>query len=405
MKKTLTIAILTLAVLSSSAQTKPQFVYDVNFQYNLDNREFYAGDELYAASRTFNSARLTPGAGFLYKQDKKLTHKVMAGIDVLNNMGEYPVYSGDKYLDNWDLFHEVTFWYSLEADLRKARINGCAGMFPGRFSAFGQPFSSRNIPRAFVSDENMFYDPNIEGLLVNARREHAFYEIGLDWMGLYGSRRREQFRIFTYGKGAVSNWLNVGWVANFHHYASSVEYIGVVDDNLVSPFVEFDFKGIFKKRPEAFSVSFHYLQGIHQDRVRDTGLELSSGGEATLDVRNWGVGICNSLYYGTSQMPYYSLYSSGLYRGSPFYQVRGVAGNWKESGYYNRFEVYYQPKIASFLDLRISAVAHFASNASHSGYQGWQQKFSLVFNLEKALRKETRNPEHRLPVRMFDLIL
>lgn len=405
MKKTLTIAILSLVAWSSTAQTKPQFVYDVNFQYNLDNREFYAGDELYTTSRTFNSARLTPGAGFRFKQDNKLTHKVMAGIDVLKNMGEYSVYSDDKNLDNWDLFHEVTLWYNLEADLRKVRINGYAGMFPSRFSAFGQPSFSRNIPRAFVSDENLFYDPNIEGLLVNAQRKHAFYEIGLDWMGLYGSQRRERFRIYTYGKGAVSDWLDVGWVANFHHNASSVEYCGVVDDNLVSPFVELDLRKLFRSRPEVLSVTLNYLQGIHQDRVRDTGLELAFGGEATLDVRNWGAGICNSLYYGTSQMPYHALYASGLYRGNPFYQVRGVAGDWKENGYYDRLEVYYQPKIASFLDFRISVVAHFASNASHSGYQGWQQKFSLVFDLEKALRKETGKPEHKLPIRMFDLIL
>ena len=70
-----------------------------------------------------------------------------------------------------------------------------------------------------------------------------------------------------------------------------------------------------------------------------------------------------------------------LYAGSPFYRVRDYGGNWKHSGFYDRAEIYWQPYIADFVRLRLSAVFHFTGD----GFQGSQQKLSVLFDLGRAL--------------------
>jgi len=402
MKRTAATFAMALLMLPAMAQNKGEFIYDVNFQYNFDNREFDAGDELFTKSKTINAARLAPSVGVSFKQNKSLTHKVMAGVDVVKDMGG-------------DMMHEATLWYELDANLANSHIKGYAGAFPRRNSVFGatdtqmEGMPGRNIPTALLSDEYRFYDSNVEGFMVTAQRRRAYYEIGLDWLGMYGSQRREQFIVFSYGKSQLSKCVSAGWAANFHHYANAIEYGGVVDDNLLSPFVELDFKDFFRNGPQALSLTFNAIGGLHQDRKRDTGLDLSYGGQVGFNIMNWNVGIRNELYYGNSLMPYWSVvspegtaYASDLYRGNPFYRMDEVNSGAKTMKAYDRLEAYYQPSIASFLDLRISFVAHFAQGQ----FQGWQQKLGLVFDLEKARnsRAVERNRRMREPS-LFELFL
>lgn len=74
-----------------------KFAYDINFEYNFDNREFDTGGNLYTNSMTINAARLTPMAGFKINEGNKSEHKVMLGIDILKNMGLLP-----QMLQKWD---------------------------------------------------------------------------------------------------------------------------------------------------------------------------------------------------------------------------------------------------------------------------------------------------------------
>ena len=48
---------------------------------------------------------------------------------------------------------------------------------------------------------------------------------------------------------------------------------------------------------------------------------------------------------------------------------------------YDRLEVYYEPRIADFVNLRVGLVAHFLE----SGYAGFHQQVSLIFNLQELL--------------------
>ena len=81
-------------------------------------------------------------------------------------------------------------------------------------------------------------------------------------------------------------------------------------------------------------------------------------------------------------MPYYAnvdnaglKYGPDLYFGDPFYRIHdnGATG----AGFYDRLELYYEPDIADFLSLRVSALFHF----NGMKYTGCQQMIALRFNL------------------------
>ena len=57
---------------NSQKENPVKFDYRVNFEYNLDNREFDVGKNLYTNSMTINAARLTPQIGFKVN-DKSMT--------------------------------------------------------------------------------------------------------------------------------------------------------------------------------------------------------------------------------------------------------------------------------------------------------------------------------------------
>jgi hypothetical protein len=93
------------------------------------------------------------------------------------------------------------------------------------------------------------------------------------------------------------------------------------------------------------------------------------------------------MFYGTDMMPYYNnfdnaglMYGAQLYFGDPFYRVHddGATG----AGFYDRLEVYYEPKLSNWLDLRVSAVFHF----NGTRYSGCQQVIGLRFDLHELLQ-------------------
>ncbi|MGN1215334.1 MAG: hypothetical protein ACI4TJ_03715 [Candidatus Cryptobacteroides sp.] len=388
------VLLLLLPVLCSvecMAQSRPQLVYDLGFEYCFDNREFDSGQESFTDSRTIHAARLTPAIGLSLPSSADVQQRIMLGIDIFKNMGDSPTSEELRNSVNSGLLREMTLWYAIEASLPKTTVKGYAGIFPRRYSVFGNPdtpkedMPGRDIPSLFLSDANRFYDSNLEGILVTSANSRSYYELSLDWLGLFGSRRREQFIIQSYGKGSLSKWIHAGWVASLHHYANSLEYSGVIDNATLAPFLYFGFERLCRTPFDRLSLTFHYIQGIHQDRRNSTGLEYAFGGQVSLDVRKRNFGIRNEIYYGMGQMPYYDLegpdgnaYSSSLYRGNPFYRI-SPNGDWKVPGVYDRLDLYYQPIVAGILNLRISNRFHFSGN----GYEGWQQVVLLSVNLDR----------------------
>lgn len=367
----------------AAKESKVKFLYDAYFDYKLDNREFDEGNEQFTESMTLYGARLTPSLGLQVKQNRNVKHKLMIGIDLMKEFGRHPSAVAnspecDRGLENTRLFREITMYYGLDADLGRWNIRGYAGVFP-RHLAEGE------YSQAFFSDSLKFYDNNLEGVLIKACGPKTYAEFAFDWNGQYGSYRREQFNAFGFGKYSFNDFVSAGLAFKYHHYANAAEYGSVVDDAMVQPFVRFGFEKFCGWQD--LSATLSWYQTFQQDRRQTDGKSNPGGAELTVSLRNWNVGIENRLYYGKDLMPFYNYvddggfkYGNSLYGGSPFYRI--VPVNAAGYHFYDRAEVYWQPHIADFLDLKLSIVAHFPDGFK---YAGMQQKLSLIFSLDKLL--------------------
>ena len=366
-----------------------RFAYDVNFEMNFDNTEYRTS--LYP-SMTIFGARLTPTVGLSVGQANGMHHRLMAGINVMKDFGRNPV--GPEQIavaggesasnpeastrqNNWNLFGEILLYYRWDASFRKTDLTMTAGIFPRSTAA--------TYPRAFFSDSLRFYDNNLEGLLLQFRRPKSYYEVGIDWMGMFGKYRRERFMLFSSGKSRIKPYVSLGWYFTMYHYACSEVAMGVVDNVLANPYVNFDFAlwTPFQK----LSLTLGWLQGAQQDRKLVGKYIFPCGGEAEFEIRKWNVGIVDRLFVGRNMMPYYNSLDPGgykygreLYPGDPMYRLH-EDGNVSSLGIYDRLEVYYEPRIASFLDLRVELAVPFHS----TGYSRFQPRLSLIFNLQELL--------------------
>lgn len=407
MKKALLLCLLALAGLPAGAQglldffgfgppqvqeEKPvSLAWDVHLDYDFDNREFEPSEGLFTASSTIHNIALTPSVGVDIRQSAKVDHRVLLGIDVAKNLGEAPTGDADRNLANWGLFHEISLYYRIRALAGKTLITGYAGVFPRRMM-------SREYSPAFFSDSLKVFDRNIEGMLLTFRRPNAYYELGCDWMGMFGPGRRERFMLFSLGRSHVLPWLVLGWQFTGYHYAHAAEYGNVCDNLLAEPYVRFDLAGLTGF--QELSLQTGVLLGAQRLRDRDMNFAIPVAPEAILTLRRWDVCLKNSFYWATSSlMPFYNTidpggfkYGSDFYFGDPFFRI-GKPGAEGKSGFYDRLELFYEPHIAAFLDLKVGLVFHFAPTLqSNFGFAGWQQRVGLSFNLDRLLHPDKNAP-------------
>lgn len=373
-----------------TVQEKPvRLAYDAYFQFDFLNREFARTEGLFTHSGTLFTAALTPSVGVDIRQSDRISHRIMGGIDIARNMGEAPVGTQDAKLENWGLFHEITLYYRLRARLDNTLITAYAGVFPRRFM-------QGEYSKAFFSDSLLLRDRNLEGALVTIRRPRSVYEFGCDWMGMIGTGRRERFMLFTTGESYLTDWFSLGWALTGYHYACAADYGQVADNILAEPFIKFslgDVAGI-----QALTAKLSFLGGMQRLRALGMDFTYPLGGEWKMVVQNWNVGIDNRLYVGTGLMPFYQqkdeaglLYGSAFYWGDSLYRLHPDSAK-RAVGVYDRLEIYYQPHLAGFVDLRLSALFHFLPHTAP--YAGCEQRLSLIFDLDRLL-----HPTRALPLK------
>ena len=336
-----------------------EWEYDADFQYWFDNREFAASWDDPLPSKTLNAVVFTPAVGFSVAQTPRVTHRLRLGIEYAHDMGS---------ADWEELAREVIVYYDGHVRTRGGTFEGLAGVFPRRYTEGA-------YSEAFYSDEFLFLDRNLEGVLLKWRASRFFAELGCDWMGKKGVERKERFQVFTAGEWQAARWLSLGWTGSLYHYAGSVKAPGVVDNHLLEPWIKADFSR--GTRWQELSLQAGALVSYQRDRARTHDVLLPWGGELVATVRRWNVALRNTVYYGDNLLPLYAgrdtggnLYGSMLYFGQPLY-----------TGFYDRVEASWEPEIARYVSLKLAARAHFGQ----AGFYGWQQQFGLVFDLD-ALR-------------------
>ena len=375
---------------ADSSAVKVKFAYDLDFDMQFDNREFYRSK--FTRSMTIFGARMTPSVGVSLAQKNGASHRLMVGVDVMKDFGAAPVTSGyapadspdaDPRLNNVNLFKELTLYYSIAKKMGKTDFSMLAGVFPRRFS-------EGSYSQAFFSDSLRFYDNNLEGLLLKFKRPKSYFEVGCDWMGMSGAFRKERFMIFTSGEGQVLPFLSVGYAGYLYHFAGADVSPGVVDNALVNPYLRFDLADYTGLQKLSFRLG--WLQSLQNDRVHVGKYVFPGGGEFVTEIQKWNVGVRNELFVGVDMMPYYNSTDTGgykygnlLYMGSPFYRVYDDSTD--KVGLFDRLEAYYTPEFGlPYLDIKVSAQFYFSAR----GYSGCHQVVSLNFNIQELLGRNKR---------------
>ena len=371
-----------LAAQTKTDVSKVKPVYDVDYEMNFDNREFYRSR--FSKSMTIFGARLTPSVGVSVIQKNRTSHSVMLGIDIMKDFGASDIpghiasegsSETDPSLRNKALFREITMYYGLRVPMKKTSLSLYAGIFP-------RNFMDGRYSTAFFSDSLKFYDNNLEGILLKIKRPKAQYELGCDWMGMFGLDRRERFMIFSSGEARVQQWMTLGYSAYMYHFSCSANADGVVDNMLLNPYVRFSLGK--SSLLDSFDVTLAYLQSLQNDRLNVGRYVFPRGGELSVELSRWNVYLRNSLFYGTDMMPYYNShdvagvkYGNILYPGDPFYRVHDDGSG--KPGIYDCLDISYEPRIGKRISIRVAALFHF-----NDGYSGCQQIVGLKFDLNKA---------------------
>lgn len=384
-----------------------KFEYGVDFQYFLDCRDMSVSDGLFTDSGVFNIARLSPSAGFSFSQGRSSSHRLMAGIDLVKNLGEVPVvlpvYSqgeDDPKLNNLSLFKEIFYYYNFQSQIGNGILSAYAGIFP-------RSFLDGEYSRVHFSSTFKVRDVNIEGALVTYRAPRFYTELAFDHMGSLGVDRRERHMAVTAGSYSPFDWASIGWSGTYTYCGESYLETNTVHNLILNPYLKFEFGHMLKM--DQLSLKAGAIGSFQKDsqfldpqsgEFNDTP-HFPVGVEAVLTARKWGFGIEDTFFYGDNMMPFRADsyvsghhtgdYTSLLYTGDPFYFThRGYAAG------YNRTEVFWQPHIADFLDLKVSGIAHCILPASdiYGTFMGWQARASLFFSLE-ALRNPRKSPAVR----------
>lgn len=367
----------------SSART-PKLDYDVEFHYYMDYGDYRYGGEVFNDTQLINRGRLTPSATLSTSRDRGTTHRLVLGMDVIKNMGEYPLSYAqfresemDSRLANTGLFKELIFHYNLEKVFRNGTFNLHAGVFP-------RSVRQGEYNRTMFSDSDYSFDPNVDGISIKYDGKVTFLELGFDRTGYKGYDRHESYLAYTAGAIAPLKWAKLGWAGTFRHVGAAKFYSGNSECFIFNPYLKFDagqYLGM-----DALSLKAGAVVSYQKDRFLEQDPKFPVGFEAVADARFHGLGIENTYYYGDNMMPLYandSKYPESiaalLYKGDLMYNShRGYAT------FYDRLEIYCQPQLGQGVSLRASAIANFVKpNEAIPSLAGWHAKVSILFDLQK----------------------
>ena len=363
MKKQILLLALLLAGTSAFAQ---RFDYNVSLDYLFNNGTYNASYELFEANQTIHGLVFTPTVGVSVRQFKNINHRVMIGIDVIKDLG-----SGTPHQD---MFKEIVYFYNLEARMKNGGVlSAIAGCFPTSFLENG-------FTQASFSDEVSFRDRNYEGFGVKYRSHRFYGDLAFDSFSRYGDYTREKMQLMTTGEWEFLRSLSLGWTGHAMYFGPAARM-----DNTVYSVESFAYlKWAPRTKLQKLSLSAGWVQNFQKDMAVADEVFLPGGVMSIQEVGHWGFGLHNNFYFGQDLMPLYAhsyndvRYAGNLFFGKRFYHTQIV-------GYsiYDRLELYWEPRIAEWVTIRLAAVAHLGNPTDQFGFfRGWQQVVSVKFDLD-----------------------
>lgn len=336
--KRLVIAI--CALFFSCSVFAQQIVWDVHFNLIFDNHEYSKMDV--GLSKTLFGTNLTPTVGLGWDDNK---HKLNVGLGVKNSFG------------NVDKRCNVDFLAYYEYNTQNHKF--LAGAFPTKDNY-------DDFKTIFISDEKRYQDVVLEGLKYIYQNERGYVKLIYDWSRWKNDFSSDVFSLLSTSRWSFFELMNIGYQLNLTHYAYDVNTGLVVDNFKFNPYVEFDFGGLLHLQEGV--VGLGPVLTMQRDRSVTSDFIFPTGGEFSLRVQKWNVGLYNSIYFGDNLMPY--SYYIDLYCGSQMYAT--------DSGLYDRAELYYVPVNGDKIKAKLSLIMH----VNGYGQVGWQQNATIVVSLD-----------------------
>ncbi|KAA6334730.1 hypothetical protein EZS27_016972 [termite gut metagenome] len=337
MNKLFTFFIVLLVFIPESYSQK--VVWSANFDTQFDNREYNSN---FNESQTFFGAKLTPEIGIRWMQNHS---NLLIGTSMIEEFGA----------KTFEREPEMLLYYHYNSP---------------QYSVYTGRFSRKSIigkySNAFFNDSVRFFDANIDGVLLQYRKENGYAELAFDWDSRQSETRREKFMVFS---SAVlkKQMIYGGYNFSMYHYAMVVDGNGVVDNIWVMPFIGIDLSG--KIFFDKLSLEAGWLQAFQNDRSNVGKYVKPNGVHMDTQIEKYNFGIANTLFHGDSMMPYYERYGSGLYRGDSFYNT--------DNGIYDRLEIYWKPLQCKNMNFKLSSIHHYDGKG-----WSWQQLASFSVSIK-----------------------
>lgn len=343
MKRVITIISLIVTVFTASAKLPAKFLYDTEFAFWFDNREYDSSS--IGESQTLFGVRLAPEIGVGISDSAIGNHRLMGGVQYIQPIGKD--------------FRFGTLLPTIYYRFSKWGFTASLGMTP-------YSHLIEDLPDYLMSDSIKYMHPNIQGALFQYQSRHGFVEALCDWRGMCDSTTREAFRIVFNGRYRYK-WFNVGGMGQMNHLACSHparEGEGVCDDLLVNPYAGIDFGSMTPL--DSLTLRAGYMLGIQRDRLNNED-HINHGLQIDFFMRWKYLGLRNSLYYGNPQYNLYKRYGAVLNQGSEFYQA----------SFYNRTDIFVYLFNNSFVNCFVSVNLDVAD-----GTFGWRQQVIAQFRLD-----------------------
>lgn len=333
-------------------------IYDLDFVFYGDNTE---NSFPYWPTRTLLQASIFPEIGLhFYGQNLRI------GGYYIMNMGE----KIPQFPQNVGL--------SLYYDTHYKNFSGYFGIFPRKYWIGSYPY-------LYYRKDFLMQNPMTNGMALQYKSDNKdlIAEFIFDWYGGNLEKRIDEFLASSFiQKSFLDDTLFVGGSFLLYHTkndeilnpSSAVKDVWLLDRLYYDMFVGTELSKKFMPYMDSMRLSLSVLGSVERKRKYSSGLDPFSnhiGLEFGLNAKYKGFGIDNRLYYGQSQMQYFSEYGESLYWGLPFYQSR----------FYDRAEMYWEHK-NSYLTTRFSFIFHFTDTQVAN-----QQMLTIIIDTQELLHK------------------
>ncbi len=266
--------------------------------YNFfDNREVHSP---YQRSQTLFGSLLGAEAGLQFGPNS-----IMVGAHAVKDFGQSGISQAD-----------FTFYYCYKHE----KVSGAFGAFP-------RERLCRELPDVFVYDSLKYYEPILNGVLLQYVDTYGYAELYCNWLNKQGVGEREIFEIVSDGRMGYKGYY-VGWNVQLIHFSVPRPAVGcqVYDKLMINPHLGMEKSDLAWF--DAISMEAGLLLSLNRDR-RDMLWKSPVGFLGDVKLRKGRLEFRDCIYAGNPQFSDYDSFGFQLHRGDPYYR----------SGLYNRSDI------------------------------------------------------------------